>query len=121
MAAVRSFEELEVWRKSLALAEAVYKASRAWPPEERYGLTQQLRRAAASVPANIAEGAERKTPREFARFLAIARGSLGEAKTFVILAERLEFLSQVDAARLKNDADEIGRMIAGLVKSIEVR
>lgn len=119
MAALRSFEELEVWRKSIDLTEAIYHASGRWPLEERYGLTQQLRRAAASVAANIAEGAERGGTREFLRFLSIARGSLAESKTFLILAERLNYLDVSEGARLKERTDEIGRMLSGLAKSLQ--
>jgi four helix bundle protein len=86
MSGLQSFEDLEVWKKSLDLTEAVYEASRRWPREEKFGLTQQLRRAAASIPANIAEGAERQGTREFLRFLSIAKGSLAETKTFLVLA-----------------------------------
>ena len=86
MAALKSYQELEVWKKSIDLAEMVYRTSAEFPVEERFGMTSQVRRAATSIPANIAEGAERHGPREFLQFLSIASGSLAETETFLILA-----------------------------------
>lgn len=117
----RCFEDLEVWKKSVDLAQAVYQTTRLWPGDERFGLTQQIRRAAASVAANIAEGAERDGTREFLRFLSIANGSLAETKTFLVIAERLQYIDPAIAARLKEQANEIRRMLAGLSKSLRAR
>ncbi len=114
MVIVKSFEDLEVWKKSIDFTEAIYLASRRWPTEERFGLTQQLRRAAASVAANIAEGAERKGTKEFIRFLSIANGSLAETKTFLVLAERSKHLDATDFTRLQEQSNETGRMLSGL-------
>jgi len=80
---------LEVWQKSIGLAELVYRLSAKFPPEEKFGLTSQVRRAAASVAANIAEGSEREGTREFLQFLGIANGSIAKTETLLILAARL--------------------------------
>ena len=93
MSTLNSYQDLEVWKKSIDLAEMIYRVSAQFPPEERFGLTSQIRRAAISIPANIAEGAARKGTGEFLQFLGIASGSLAETETFVILAERLQMLT----------------------------
>ncbi|GAB4526384.1 MAG: four helix bundle protein [Amphiplicatus sp.] len=116
---MKSFEDLDIWKKALDLTEAVYRASAKWPGEEKFCLTQQIRRAAASIPANIAEGAERQGPREFLRFLSIARGSLAETKTFLILAERLAYMDLEQGMALKSQLDEVGRMLSGLSRSLQ--
>ncbi|HBK91137.1 MAG TPA: four helix bundle protein [Parvularcula sp.] len=121
MADTRSFEDLDVWKKSIDLAEIIYLASRSWPNGERFGLFQQIRRSASSAAANIAEGAERDGTKDFLRFLSIANGSLAETKTFLILAERLKYLTPADAGRLQASADEIRRMLAGLKRSLSSR
>lgn len=117
--ALKGFEELEVWKKSIEFTHSVYMASARWPAEERFGLTQQMRRAAASVAANIAEGAERDGTKEFLRFLSIARGSLAETRTFVVLGEKLQYLDAGEALRLQQQATEIGRMLSGLAKALQ--
>jgi four helix bundle protein len=86
-------QDLKIWQKSMDLVEACYRASTAIPREERFGLISQMRRAATSVPANIAEGYGRWNVKEFARFLAIANGSLRELETHVVIARRLGYLS----------------------------
>src|SRR6478752_8675219 len=91
--AVRSFQDLIAWQRSLDLAEHVYQATRAFPKEEIYGLTSQMRRAAVSIASNIAEGHARQTRGEYIQFLGIARGSLAELETQTILAARLDMLS----------------------------
>ena len=116
MSGLCSYRDLEVWKKSIDLAEAICRASGAWPPEERFGLTSQIRRAAASVPANIAEGAERRGTREFLRFLSIAQGSLAEVETFLVLAGRLGYATMGED--LETRAAEIGRMLSGLTRSL---
>jgi len=121
MSSIQSFQDLEVWKKSVDLAEAVYRASGCWPKEERFGLTQQLRRAAASIPANIAEGAERRGTREFLYFLGIAKGSLAETRTFLVLAERLNYLDATAFPDLQRQTEEISRMLSGLAKSLKAK
>lgn len=92
----------------------VYQLTQAFPSVERFGLAQQLCRAAASVPANIAEGHGRASYREFARFLAVAKGSLFEAETFIFLAVRLGYLNDADVADALASSNEIGRMLTSL-------
>lgn len=112
------YRDLQVWRKALDWAEAVYHATSSWPTEERFGLTSQTRRAAVSVAANIAEGAARRTPGEFLQFIGIARGSLAETETFLLLSSKLNHTPKEKVEALLAEADEISRMLAGLKKSL---
>jgi four helix bundle protein len=118
---LRSYRDLEVWCKAFAWAEAIYLNSKGFPAEERYGLTSQLRRAAISVPANIAEGAGRATTKDLLRFLSIAHGSLAETETLLMLARNFQLLSPAQASTLLSDAEEIGRMLNGLRGSLQSR
>ena len=121
MAALKSYRDLEVWKKSIDLAKKIYQVSRSFPPEERFGLTSQVRRAAVSIPANIAEGAARTGTGEFLQFLSVARGSLAEVETFLILAERLQMLAQAELRVLLDQTAEIGKMLGGLQRSLRSR
>ena len=121
MSALKSYRELEVWKKSIDLVEQIYRASKGFPPEERFGLTSQVRRAAVSVPSNIAEGAARTGTGEFLQSLSVASGSLAEVETQVIIANRLEMLPQGEKEALLAQADEIGKMLGGLKRSLESR
>lgn len=118
---IRHYRDLLVWQKAMVWVENVYEFSRDWPTEERFGLTSQLRRAAVSVPSNIAEGCARRATGDFIRFLNVARGSLAEAETQLILAERLSYLPASDAQSLLNSADEISRMLSSLIGKLEDR
>ncbi len=121
MSMLKSYRDLEVWKKSIALVELIYRASKHFPPEERFGLTSQVRRAAVSVPSNIAEGAARTGTGEFLQSLSVASGSLAEVETQLIIANRLEMLSPVELATLLRQADEISKMLGGLKRSLELR
>ena len=121
MTLLRSYRDLEVWQKAMSWIEQVYSCSLSFPADERFGLTSQLRRAAVSVAANIAEGAERSGTGEFLQFLGIASGSLAEAETLILLAHRLRLVSQEDQELLIAKASEIGRMIEGLKRSLRQR
>ena len=116
---VKSYRELVVWQKSMDFAAEVYRVTRAFPREEMYGVTSQLRRAVVSVPSNIAEGQGRGTTGEFRQFLGQARGSLLEAETQVLLCERLKYLDNKTAAALLEQAGEVGRILNGLMRSPE--
>jgi four helix bundle protein len=116
--AVRSYRDLLVWQKGMDLAAEVYRLSRAWPKEEVYGLTSQARRAAAAIPANIAEGYGRESTASYSHFLKIARGSLKELETHLLLAERVGLTSQEHCADALKQADELGRMLGGLIRSV---
>ena len=118
---VRHYRDLLVWQKAMAWVEVVYALSRDWPTEERFGLISQVRRAVVSVPSNIAEGCARRATGDFIRFLSIARGSLAEAETQLVLAERLSYLSSSDTRSLLDSADEISRMLASLIGKLEDR
>lgn len=93
----QSHKDLTVWQKAMDLVEDIYRITRDFPDEERFGLVQQMRRCAVSIPSNIAEGAGRSSSREFLRFLSIAIGSLAELETQVEIAKRIGYLSEVDS------------------------
>jgi four helix bundle protein len=121
MADVKSFKDLEVWRVSLDLAEACYRATRRFPVEEMYGLTSQIRRAAAAIPANIAEGYGRETTPAFIQFLRIAQGSVKELETHLILAHRVEVLQIEDSQSLQAECDRVSRMLRNLIRALEIK
>jgi len=114
---VKNFKELIVWRKAHKMTLEVYSATREFPREELYGLTSQLRRSAASIGANIAEGSGRRSDNEICRFLQIARGSASEVEYHVLLARDLKFLREEDFQRLSCQADEVQRMLTALIQS----
>lgn len=114
----KGYRDLRVWNQSMALAEHVYEATKCFPPDERFGLTVQMRRAAVSVPSNIAEGRGRGTDAELMRFCAIAYGSLMELETQADLANRLDFLPNESLTLIMNDCAEVGRMLNALRSSL---
>ena len=116
----KSYTELIGWQKSMALVTAVYKATQTFPREELYGLTSQMRRAAVSVPSNIAEGQSRYSKREFGHFLGNARGSLSELETQVLIAQDLGYIDRDAATRLLTQAAEVGRILNGLRASLRL-
>jgi len=116
--AVRNYTELIAWQKAVDLVEAVYSLSSRFPREEVFGLTFQIRKAAVSVPSNIAEGQGRWNTGEFVQFLGIAHGSLREVETQTILAVRLKFVAQSDSDSVFQLTAEVGRLIQGLKKSL---
>ncbi|HVI09265.1 MAG TPA: four helix bundle protein [Candidatus Binatia bacterium] len=113
-----SFRDLRVWQEAMKLTAAVYEATSTFPRHECYGLSQQLRRAAVSIPSNIAEGKGHKSDREFVRFLMHARGSLLEVQTQVLIAEELEYLNKNDCQRILSMAEGVGRALSGLINSM---
>ena len=115
------YRDLQVWQKALDWAEAVYIATAAWPRDERFGLISQVRRSAVSVASNIAEGAARRTTGEFVQFVGIAQGSLAEAETQLLLAQRLGYATGPDGTPLLLASAEISRMLAGLTSSLRRR
>lgn len=118
---VKSYRELIVWQKAMDMVAEVYKATEGFPREEIYGLTSQIRRAAVSVPSNIAEGQGRKSTNEFLHHLSIARGSLMEVETQLLLAARLSYLKPTDVAPFMERTSEIGRLLNGLYNSLSVK
>lgn len=115
---VRNYQELIVWQKAMDLVESVYAASRSFPREEIYGLTSQLRRAAISIPSNIAEGQGRRTTPDFIRHLSIGYGSLREVETQLLIAARLRYLSDAKCQDLLKITAEVGRLFNGLMSSL---
>lgn len=113
-----NFEKLDVWQKAIDFANLVYNETRAFPAEERFGLTNQLRRAAVSVSSNIAEGSSRSSKSDFARFLEIAAGSVFEVVSQGFIAQRQGFWSDVQFRRIYSDAEGLSRILSGLRKSL---
>jgi four helix bundle protein len=114
----RSYRDLDVWQKSMKLAVAVYKTTADFPKHELYGLSSQMRRAAVSVPANIAEGRGRWYRGEFAHHCAIARGSLMELDTYLELAIELGYLRKQSVAPALELVEELGRMLTALIRAL---
>ena|SRR5579864_946165 len=113
---VKGFKELKVWRKAHEMTVALYGVTRGFPREELYGLTGQLRRSAASIGANIAEGCGRRSDGEMARYLQIARGSASEVEYHVLLARDLHYLREEEWQELSYQADELQRMLTALIQ-----
>jgi four helix bundle protein len=116
---VQSYQELIAWQKAIDLGVVIYEATRAFPREELFGLTSQLRRASVSIPSNIAEGQGRHSANEFVRFLHIAQGSLQEVETQLMIAKRLCYLNEEQHRVLLVRCAEIARLLNGLVRSIQ--
>lgn len=117
---MRPHQKLEAWSKAIELVTDVYKNSEHFPKEERYGLTSQIRRAAVSIPANLAEGAGRRSQKEFAHFLSNSQGSASELETDLIIANKLGYLDEATFTKLIGQLERIGRLITGLVRHVSV-
>ncbi len=117
--AIKSYRDLKVWQAARCWVVATYRVTATLPGDERYGLTSQIRRAAVSVPSNIAEGHARRQTNVFINHLAIARGSIAEVETQLVIAVDLEYLDSDTIAPLLRGADEISRMITGLQRSLQ--
>jgi four helix bundle protein len=118
---IRTHRDLIVWQKGMDLAESVYRATEVFPDREKYGLTAQMRRAAVSVPSNVAEGFGRGRPAEFIRFIEITRGSLFELQTQCELARRMRWLKGDDLNLLRDTAKEVDRISSALLRSLKRR
>lgn len=114
---IKPHQKLEVWQKSMLLVKEVYSASSAFPQSEVYGLTNQMRRSAVSIPANIAEGAARSGDKEYLHFLSIARGSLNELDTHIQIATMLGYLTE--DRRLRDLVNTVGKLLSGLIKKLK--
>ena len=121
MSEVRSYRDLQVWQRAMDVTVGTYELTRAYPRDELFGLTSQSRRAAASIAANIAEGYGRASKPSYLNFLRIARGSLKELETHLILAERVGLLASGATAPLLDQTDEVGRMLHGLITRVEAQ
>ncbi|MBU0622373.1 MAG: four helix bundle protein [Gammaproteobacteria bacterium] len=115
---MESYRSLLVWQKAVDFAVLIYQLTAAFPKHEVYGIVSQMQRAVVSIPSNIAEGKERQSDRDFARFLAIALGSLAELETQLLIAQRLGYLDEFDWQEATAQADEIGKMLRSLHKKL---
>ena len=116
---MRDYTKIEAWKLADDLTVAIYEQTRAFPKEELYGLTSQLRRASYSVPANIVEGSSRESKRDYLHFLYIARGSLSESQYFIHLAKRLGYLTDADAERMHGQTKQVFACLHGLIRAVE--
>ena len=116
---VRSYKDLVAWQKSMDLVTAVYRASQGFPKEEIFGLVSQIRRAAVSVPSNIAEGHARTSKKEFQYFLSNARGSLAELETQLTIAHQLAYIDETVINQLLDRLGEVGRILNGLLTALK--
>ncbi len=105
-------KDLDVWKKSMDLVEIFYKLTSAFPEEEKFGLINQMRRAVVSIPSNVAEGAARKSNKEFIQFLHVALGSLAELETQYLIAVRLKYI--IENKEIENKSNEVKRMLLGM-------
>ncbi|MEO6454474.1 MAG: four helix bundle protein [Ginsengibacter sp.] len=115
---MRNFQELSIWQRSHALTLKIYRSTQAFPKEEVYGLTSQMRRSSASIPTNIAEGCGRNSNPEMRRFLIIATGSSSELEYQLILSKDLQYLSEISSKELQNELIEIRKMIYSFIKNL---
>jgi len=116
---MKTHKDLLVWQKSMELVTEIYKVTKEFPKEEIYGITSQIRRSAISVPSNIAEGAGRKSTKEFKQFLFIALGSLSELETQVIIAKNLNYIDEETNVKINNEIVTLIKMIASLIRSVD--
>jgi four helix bundle protein len=115
------FCKLDVWKKAIAFADAIYDVTVKFPDSEKFGLTSQLRRASISISSNIAEGCSRSSDRDFNRFVEIAYGSLMETVSQLFIARMRQFASEADVDNLMQTADDLARMLSGLRKTLRAR
>lgn len=116
---MHNFKNLTVWQKSIDLTIEIYSLTRNFPPEEKYGLTSQIRRAAVSVPSNIAEGAGRRSHKDFKHFLSISNGSIFELETQIVAAHRLNLIDETLMNEIIAKICEVQKMLYGLEKAIK--
>jgi four helix bundle protein len=116
---IRNYQDLIAWQEAMNLVEAVHKTSKLFPREEQFCLIAQIRRAAISVPSNIAEGQGRRADKEFARFLHIAHGSLREVETQTLIAKRLGYVADPAVSQMMELSAQVGRLITGLINTLQ--
>jgi four helix bundle protein len=115
---IKNFKDLKIWQGSMAFVEAVYKFTKIFPQEELYGITGQIRRAAVSIPSNIAEGFMRHHKKEFKQFLFIALASCAEVETQLIISNRLQYITKQELGELSEIIDKLNRMVMALIKKL---
>ena len=118
---IESYKDLEVWQMAMTLAEDCYLLTARFPKDEMYGMSAQIRRAAVSIPANIAEGYGRDQTGSFVQFLRIAQGSARELETHLILTERIRLVDQEAVAPLQELCERVSKMLRSLIRSLEAR
>jgi four helix bundle protein len=118
---ITDYRDLNVWNESMSLAVDVFSVTRTFPREELFGLSAQMRRAAGSIPANIAEGFGREQTRSFVQFLRVSQGSLKELETHILLAERVLLLEESASAALMRKCASIGKMLRSLIRALDRR
>ena len=118
---IKSYRDLVVWQSGIQLAEIAYSITRSFPRDELYGMTSQIRRASTSIPANIAEGYGRDSTGQFIQFLRVAQGSLKELETHIIVATRVSLLGAGEGDRILAHCEELGRMLRGLIRTLEAK
>jgi four helix bundle protein len=116
---IKNYKQLVAWQKAMMFVSSVYRETKSFPREELFGLTSQLRRAAVSIPSNIAEGQGRATQADFRRFLSMALGSCDEIETQLLIARQLKYFEQQTEEQLSESIAEVGRLLNGLYKSFE--
>jgi len=119
MAATNSFRDLQVWLEAMTLVEEIYAVSKRFPPDERFGLTMQIRKAAVSVPSNIGEGARRKRRKAYLYHLDISLGSQAEVEVQLEVARRLKYCNEDEYKRINERVERVGRMLNGLIASLQ--
>ncbi len=117
--AIQSYRDLKVWQQGMDLAEGCYLATRQFPRDELYGMISQIRRASASIPANISEGYGRKSRNEYIQFLYIAQGSLKELETHLLLSQRVKLAPKEVIIPLLTQCESVGRLLTGLIRALE--
>lgn len=116
---IKSYKDLDVWKRSVALVKDIYKITSRFPKEEQFGLISQMKRSAISIPSNIAEGRTRQHTNEYVQFLYIALSSCSELSTQLIISEELNFINKAELEKILNSLDSIGKMVNGLIKSLK--
>src|SRR5205085_5341236 len=112
-------ENLDAWKKAVEFVVVLYRVTESFPKDERFGLTSQIRRAAVSVPANIAEGAARHSDKEYLHFVSIAQGSCSELETEILIAQKIGFINEEIYLNLRQELESIGRLIIGLANYLK--
>jgi len=115
---IKSYKDLKIWQIGIEVVVAVYEKTKKFPRNEEYGIVTQMKRAAVSIPSNIAEGFRRFHNKEYRQFLYIAMGSLAELETQIIIANKIKFIEEGQAADLLNTLEELSRMIKGLINKL---
>ncbi|MCS7216038.1 MAG: four helix bundle protein [Thermodesulfovibrio sp.] len=116
---IQSYQDLQVWKKGIELTEKIYQVCKSFPQEEKYALTSQIQKSAISIPANIAEGWGRNSKKEYIQFLSIARGSVYELETHLIIAQKIGYIQEALLKELLQMTESLGKMLLSLIRSLE--